>query len=58
MTDGVGTGVGLSILGIIFIAVAYYVPIGIGFQLLIGVVGAIFLIVGVLSLFGIDVGRS
>ncbi len=48
----ISANVGLVLLGIIMLIFAYYVPIGVGFQLLVGAVGALFIIVGILFLVG------
>jgi hypothetical protein len=47
----VGEFVGLTLLGMILLGIGWYAsPIGFGFQVLVGVVGAIFLIVGILGI--------
>lgn len=44
----------LVLIGIIMMVFAYYLSIiGIGFQLLIGGIGAVFIVIGILGLFGI-----
>lgn len=50
---------GLVLLGLVMMVFAYFASfIGIGFQLLIGGIGGVFIVVGILGLFDVVISRD